>query len=374
MKKSDHKQSRLFYVDNLRIFLISLVVLLHLNITYGAPGSWFYNESQAGFPEIIPMSMFNATNQAFFMGMFFFISAFFIIPSLNRKGTGKFIKDRLVRLGIPLLIFYFILCPLTVFIHNHFIRGEEPSFIDYLINGWGRGFGPLWFVEALLIFTIVYLLIKPLKFNVRLKFPKTAVILASAIIIALGQFVIRIWLPVGWSFSFTGFQFPHFLQYIFLFAFGIVAYQNNWLESLSFKMGKRWFIFAQGLIFIGFPLLFILGRAAENGIDKFMGGLTIQSLSYAIWEQLVGFSLIIGLFGISKKYFNTQGKLAKQLSDSAYGVFIFHAPIIVGMAVIFRHWDIFPPVKFLALAPLALFLSFLLAGLIKRIPGFNKVL
>lgn len=111
-------QSRLFYIDNLRIFLISLVVLHHLSITYGAPGGWYYNESEAGFPEVLFMSMFVATNQSFFMGMFFMISAFFIIPSLERKGTGKFITDRLLRLGIPLLVFYFLLNPLTVFIRN----------------------------------------------------------------------------------------------------------------------------------------------------------------------------------------------------------------------------------------------------------------
>ena len=102
------KTNRIFYIDNLRIFLISLVVLLHLNITYGAPGSWYYNESEAGMPEIILQSMFNAANQAFFMGMFFFISTFFTAASLKRKTTGRFVKDRIVRLGIPLLVFYFL--------------------------------------------------------------------------------------------------------------------------------------------------------------------------------------------------------------------------------------------------------------------------
>ena len=81
-------KARLFYIDNLRIFLISLVVLLHFNITYGAPGDWYYNESESGMPEIIPQAMFNATNQAFFMGMFFFISAFFTAASVQRKNTG----------------------------------------------------------------------------------------------------------------------------------------------------------------------------------------------------------------------------------------------------------------------------------------------
>ena len=151
--------SRLFYIDNLRIFLISLVILLHFNITYGAPGDWYYNESEAGFPEIIVQAMFNITNQAFFMGMFFFISAYFTAASLKRKTTGKFIKDRLVRLGIPLLVFYFFLNPLTNFIHYYFIKHEAVTFIGFLGNQRARGFGPMWFVETLLIFTAIYLLL-----------------------------------------------------------------------------------------------------------------------------------------------------------------------------------------------------------------------
>jgi hypothetical protein len=213
----------------------------------------------------LPMSMFNATNQSFFMGMFFFISAFFIVPSLQRKGFGKFITDRLLRLGFPLLVFYFLLNPLTVFIRNWFIRGEDPTFGDYLVNGWARGFGPLWFVEALLLFTFIFLLFRNIGSTIRISFPGTYKILLFALVTAILQFIIRIWLPVGWSMPFTNFQFPFFVQYIFLFALGIVAYQNNWLDSVSFKTGKQWFITAQILIFIGFPVLFILGGAMQSG-------------------------------------------------------------------------------------------------------------
>jgi glucans biosynthesis protein C len=105
-----------------------------------------------------------------------------------------------------------------------------------------------------------------------------------------------------------------------------------------------------------------------------MGGMKWQSLGYALWEQFTGVSLIIGLLGISKKFFNSQGKLAIQLSDSAYGVFIFHAPVIVGLAAIFRPWDIFPPLKFIVLAPVALFTCFLVAFLVKKLPLVKKIL
>lgn len=161
---------------------------------------------------------------------------------------------------------------------------------------------------------------------------------------------------------------------IFLFVLGIVAYQNNWLDSISFKTGKQWFIIAQILILIGFPLLFNLGGVAETGTEKFMGGITLQSLGYAVWEQLTGIALIIGLLGLGKKYMNGQDVAAKNLSDSAYGVFVFHAPVIVTVAVIFAGWTIFPPLKFIILAPVALLACFAVAGLLKKIPGVKKVL
>jgi hypothetical protein len=365
--------SRLWYIDNLRIFLISLVVLHHLAITYGAPGDWYYNESQAAFPEVILMSMFVATNQSFFMGMFFFISAFFILPSLNRKGTKKYITDRLVRLGIPLLVFYFILSPLSAFIVNRFIRNQNVSLVNYWVNGHGAGFGPLWFVEALFVFTGLFLLFQTSLIKIRLKFPGTVIILLTAFFTGLAQFVIRLGLPVGWSMPFTGFQFPFFVQYILLFALGIVAYQNNWPGSVSFKTGKRWFIFAQALILLVFPVMGYFG-GIKGGVESFMGGLSWQSFSYAIWEQLVGFSLIIGLLGISGKYINTQGKAAKQLSGSAYGVFIFHTPVLVAVSALFVGWDIPQPLKFIALAPVVLVLCFLVAGQLKKIPGVQRII
>src|ERR1700730_8163280 len=36
------KSPRLFFMDNLRVFLTILVIMHHLAITYGAAGSWYY--------------------------------------------------------------------------------------------------------------------------------------------------------------------------------------------------------------------------------------------------------------------------------------------------------------------------------------------
>jgi fucose 4-O-acetylase-like acetyltransferase len=109
------KAARIFYIDNLRIFLIALVVLHHLSITYGASGDWYYNEVEGDTFTTLILTGFTASNQSFFMGLFFLISAYFTRISLERKPIGTFVKDRLIRLGIPLIIFYFLLSPLTIY-------------------------------------------------------------------------------------------------------------------------------------------------------------------------------------------------------------------------------------------------------------------
>src|ERR1700743_3189620 len=93
------------YIDHLKVVLTILVVLHHSFITYGAPGGWYYSQKTTHIGALIPMTMFVAINQAFFMGFFFFLSAYFIGPSYKRKGAARFIGDRLLRLGIPLLFY-----------------------------------------------------------------------------------------------------------------------------------------------------------------------------------------------------------------------------------------------------------------------------
>ena len=230
--------------------------------------------------------------------------------------TGKFIKDRLVRLGIPLVLFYFILQPLTNWINDFFIQNDNASLCDFIWKKKVWGFGPLWFIEALLIFTFLFLLFRKSLLNIRISFPGTELIILSAVIVGLIQFLIRLRFPVGWSIPHTGLQLPFFIQYIVLFIVGIIAYQNKWLDSIDFRMGKRWFIFAQIMILIVLPTVLYFG-GKENGMEPFVGGLTWQNFSWAIWEQITGFSLIIGLLGLGKKYINRQGKFAKALSDSA---------------------------------------------------------
>ena len=84
------------YIDRLRTIMTAFVILHHTAITYGASGSWFYNELHVSgsLPSIL-LTLFVATNQSYFMGFFFLLAGYFTPGSLERKGYSQFIGDRL---------------------------------------------------------------------------------------------------------------------------------------------------------------------------------------------------------------------------------------------------------------------------------------
>jgi fucose 4-O-acetylase-like acetyltransferase len=97
--------SRLFFVDNIRVLLTILVVLFHVMIIYAGTGSWYYTEGREDFITGALGAWFITVTQAYFMGLFLLISAYFVPGSYDRKGAGRFLKDRLIRLGIPLVVY-----------------------------------------------------------------------------------------------------------------------------------------------------------------------------------------------------------------------------------------------------------------------------
>src|SRR5450759_5092359 len=109
-------KNRLLFIDNIRILLILLVILVHLAITYGAPvGSWYYHEGKPGMIENVFYICFLGISQSFFMGFFFMLSGYFTPGSYDKKGAWHYFKDRLIRLGIPLLFYIIFIDPLMIY-------------------------------------------------------------------------------------------------------------------------------------------------------------------------------------------------------------------------------------------------------------------
>lgn len=107
---------RLLFVDNLRILLICGVLVVHLDDTYGAIGTWEYHDPATNLLTGILLSIPNAIGMACGMGFFFLLAGYFTPGSYDRKGPRAFLQDRLVRLLPPLLLYELLIQPLVVYL------------------------------------------------------------------------------------------------------------------------------------------------------------------------------------------------------------------------------------------------------------------
>jgi len=217
-------KARLLFVDNLRLLMIVLVIMVHLSISYGGEGGWYYNEGRADTLSNILLTWFNGACQSFFMGFLFLLSGYFTADAYERKGPGKFTKDRLLRLGIPMLAYDWALHPLAVCaLLRSGVEGPDAScrrWLSEYYSSFHLGRGPLWFVETLLIFGLVYLLwqwARPTKARPTPEkhwCPGHREILVLALALAVASFVVRLWFPLGWSLEPFNVQLCFFPQYI----------------------------------------------------------------------------------------------------------------------------------------------------------------
>lgn len=367
---------RLHYLDNLRTFAVMLVLLHHIAITYGAPGSWYHHETGGGMITSLVLTLFVAVNQAFFMGLLFFISGYFTAPSYDRKGAARFLRDKLVRFGIPLLFYAFVLGPALIFFLH--VRGKA-SFLDYyraeILSLKHIGFGPLWFVEALLIFNVAYIVGKALSppggARRATGFPSLRALFLVAFLIGGAAFCLRLAWPTG--VNIFELQLGYFASYIALFFFGIAAYRRGWLEDIPARTVRIWTITAViAILFL--PVIIVLGGALTGSIDSFSGGWNLQALSYALWEPFVAFGIILFLLTRFKRCLNRAGSFLRALSQSSYTAYIIHPPVLVGISFLARDWAFPALLKFILAGLIGIAACFSVSYLIIRIPGMKRVL
>ncbi len=376
---------RLLFVDNIRVFLTVLVLLHHLMITYAHTGGWPYLEGTPDFVTKAFGAWLCSVDQAYFMGLFLLISAYFVPGSYDRKGPGRFLRDRLIRLGIPLAVFSWVISPL--FVYALYPQNQRLPFfgffpVEYFRNGPLLGAGPLWFVETLLIFSLVYVgwrLLAPARSPMQARsaaeaqFPSNIVIAAFVLLLAAASFLVRLVFAMdSYTFQPLNLQIPFFAQYIALFVVGLVAYRRNWLIGLPDAVGRRW-LWAGGVLVLLWPVLAIALKAPQDD-TPIKGGWHWQAAAYALWEAAMCVSACIGLVYAFRRYLNGRGRLAGLLVPNAYTAYVIHAPVIVAVALAFRYVALYPLLKWGVVALVAVPLCFALSILVRRLPYADHVL
>jgi peptidoglycan/LPS O-acetylase OafA/YrhL len=348
-------------IDALRASVILLVVFHHAAITYGAVGSWFYREIEPSRTlSTFILVLFCSYNQAFFMGLLFLIAGSLTPGAIARHGTQEFLRERLLRLGAPLVVFILVLGPITAALAE--TAKGHPFFAEL---GWIASHaviipGPMWFVEALLIFSAAYVALRaaidPAQLERARPFPSNAILAASALGTGAAALLLRLRWPPGTEF--LGLQFGYFASYVVLFAAGCLGAKGLWLESVPTKQlwSWRWVSLAAA---VAYALVILAGGWS----DAF----------YAFWEPLFAWGVIMSLLVFFQRRFAGLGPIWQRLARRSYLIYIIHPPILVGVSLAIRALVAPALVKFLLAGTAACFLCFLAAGALLAIPLIRRV-
>jgi len=102
------------YIGNLKIIMISIVILDHMMLAFGCPGRWYMKD--VTHIDKATKSIFILYHGVMhtFLTPFFFVSGLFTGRSVTIRALGDFLKKRLIRLAIPLVIYDAVIHPLLI--------------------------------------------------------------------------------------------------------------------------------------------------------------------------------------------------------------------------------------------------------------------
>jgi surface polysaccharide O-acyltransferase-like enzyme len=355
------------------------VIFHHTAIAYGASGGWCYvtPDTVKGTVMII-LSSILTVDQAFFMSLFFFISAYMMPGSFDRKGAVDYLKDRFMRLGVPLVIYSLIIGPVLNYAIQVHIGSSPGNVFSFVLNNIIRypSTGHMWFVLALLIFESFYATYRsfpelPFSRFISNNIPSHRNIAIFILACGIIAFLLRTVYPIGGK-NIIGLQFGYFTLYTAMYILGIIAKRKNWIDKLSINGATIWFLIALAVIPLIVAAWFDLTRNPAH-MTEYTGGFHWRSLFLSFWEAIVCVGFCYFSIMAFKKYLNNSTNLSVNLASDSYAAYIIHPVIVVGMTFLLEPVHLSPLLKFLIAFPIIVIICFMLAHCIRKIPGFKKV-
>ena len=330
-EKGTITEYRIYWLDNLRTFMIFLVVLLHAALVYektGLGAAWWIicEPSNSNLPGILFLIL-----NIFVIATIFFVSGFLTPLSLKNKTAWAFLKSKFKRLMVPWSVAVLTLIPLykVIFLYSRNLTQESWTTYFHWNAIWSQNW--LWFLPVLFLFDMIYLFFSKVNIdisNITLKKAVWAVLFVSV----LYSFCMDFFNLRGWTKTvLIDFQNERILIYLLVFLLGALCYKLKVFES-EWKNKKLDLILnCTGWIPINLYIFLIVYSLVKPGhylisdaVDTLLLRLNfVLSLAYLLYVMVTTF----------RKYLNRQGKISKELNRNSYGVYIVHVIVMGSIAL-----------------------------------------
>ena len=390
--------ARLPALDALRSCVTLLVIALHAVMAYhpyAPPLGTFTRENMVwgAFPVIDPTRAPGAETfvlwcDSFFMALMFLLSGLFVGPSLARKGVNRFVRDRLVRLGMPFLGGILLVAPLAylpAYLQRAAATPGEDYFSAWLRLGWWPS-GPAWFLWVLLGFGLVAAVLQRCA-------PCVMQMLGSMGLwcrgrpgsAAMGFIVVAMiaYVPMAtWVSPFVWFtwgpltaQTSRVLLYATYFFLGVAWGSGCGAAAWAAADGglaRRWLVWqlAGFVVFCGFAAALITTLV---GMQRGAPWPAITVLANALYAA-TGVTTSLALMALCARFCQRPNPLLSSLSRNAFGMYVIHYAIVTWLqfALLSQAWSGWAKLATVVVA--AIGLSWAGAMLLRRLPGVARVL
>lgn len=342
---------KISFIDNLKIFLIALVVAHHVAQAYQVGvNDWLVADPD----KTVWLSVLISTNATYFMGLFFLISAYFLPSSCAKTSPWVLVKKKLIRLGIPTLLTVLFILPPTFYLGGYVEQYSFVSFLkDWFFTREHFTFGHTWFIMQLLVYSCGYVAIrkyfgsftKPIVLSHKLILLYTLALFACTGIVSL-QYPQNTWCLYHLVEPY------HLPQYISLFVIGSIAYEHNWLQTFDRRIGYIW---------LGIGIFGVVIYAIQNVISEF----GFSPLGYLLWSSVMCSAWCVGLLALFRDYVTVDGRIHCFLRDNAYCVYLVHILPLVYIQSLFVPYDFGGMQKFLMVFALSYVASYVVALLLR---------
>lgn len=371
-------------IDYLRSGVTLLVVAHHASLAYNTVS--FYDAEhflKSSAPVVdtlrwLPLDFFVGWNDMFFMCLMFLISGLFIVPSLNRKGAGRFMTDRAMRLGIPFILSVFVLAPLAYY-PSWLLSSEanQGGYLERFFTNDGWASGPAWFIWVLLAYGVVVALAYRYAPGLmkKLSWRATSPLNLVLVFLLLGLAVtvpLRLFIEPGHWAHLAGPFYIHawrVLLYFAWFMLGVALGGADPERSLSRENLRPWplWLVLGGITYLAHGLIetHVIGPASA---PAWVTSVIMTSL-YCLCCTFTGLAAL----GLARAFFHNARPLADSLTANAYGIYVFHYVFVIWMQYLLLGQALAPWIKFVIVFLTALAGNWLLTALLRKTPA-EKIL
>ncbi|MFI7063598.1 acyltransferase [Kribbella sp. NPDC050124] len=368
--------SRRPYLDNLKVVLITAVIVIHAVLGYSTLEVWTYTELRevtlAPATEVVLLVLLSPF--AFFLiALLFLVAGLLTPPSLERKGTARFVRDRLLRLGVPFALYVLLVQPALTYGLRHQVGSAPGAFwAEYLATG-RLDTGPLWFVGVLLIFSLGYAGWASWHRRGGNRRITLRTLLLVTAVVAPASFAIRLVYPYGSESGVTDLNFWEWPVCIAAFAIGVAASRQGWTTAVPENLAGR--CRALTLVGIGAMVALLAALFFARPVEEAAGGWHWPAAAFAVVDAVLTVFGSVWILSVAQRRLHRSYRCGPRLSRSAYGAFVLQTLFLLGLALALRPLGVPAEVKALLVALGGVSCSYEVAWLlISRIPGVARVL